>query len=331
VDDAALNHGLSKRQSRKLDRFTLFAIAAIKQALHAASIEITDQIRDRIGMIVGNATGGWGFVESVMYSLYAEGMDTVNPYVATAWFPAAPQGEVSILLRLGGYSKTVSADRLSSGIAVEQSVRLIQAERADVVLAGGAEAPLNALVFNSYLQRERADDGGPLLGEGAVFLAVEEEQRARARNARIYGRIAGIGKGRSLASSMAGALQMGRIGTAEVDHIFLDARNGERGIAAECQIIDEIFGRRSDLSVSAPKSMCGDLIGAGMAADIAIGCLGLVRQTVLPTPGEPGRPAGDRHLQHVVGQPAEKPLRYVLVNGQDAYGQSMSVLLGSEA
>lgn len=330
VDDAALNHELSRRQSRKLDRFTLLAIAAIRQALRDATIEITDDIRDRIGMIIGNATAGWTFVESVMYSLYVEGMDTVNPYVATAWFPAAPQGEASILLGLGGYSKTVSADRLSSGIALEQSVRLILAERADIVLAGGAEAPLNALVFNSYLRREKDGKRMPRLGEGAVFLVVEDEQRARARNSKIYAHIAGIGKGRSLADSMPRALQMGRVGITEVGHVFLDARDGERGIAAECQIIDKIFDHPSDLSVSAPKSMYGDLVGADMAADIAIGCLALARQTVLPTAGDLEHISGDWHLNHVLGQPATKALKYLLVNGRDAYGQSMSILLGSE-
>lgn len=326
VDDSLLDHGLTKRQARKIDRFSLLAIAAVRSALRDAGIEVNDQNRDSLGMIIGNATGGWSFVEPIMYGLYTEGTEAVNAYVATAWFPAAPQGEISILLRLGGYSKTVSADRASAGQALEQAMRVVQAGRQDMMLAGGSEAPLNGLVFNAYQRRARKT-GGYRLGEGAAFLLVEDAEHARTRGSKVYGRLVSMGRGPSQVDAMREALELGRVGEKEVDCVILDARDEAEGLEEECRSLTRVFGAASDVWVSAPKSLYGDLIGAGMAVDAAVGCLSLNRQEVLPTAASMGRLLDAQHIRHVVGRPEPRPLRHVLVHGRDDYGQSLVMLL----
>ena len=155
VDDQMLDHGLSIRQLKKLDRFTILSLAATRRALEDADIDVNSEACKGIGIVVGNCTAGWKYVEPMMYQLYTEGMEAINSYVATAWFPAAPQGEASILYGLGGYSKTISADRLSSGLALAQSIKVLENGHVDLMLAGGAESPFSSLVYNAFLQSER--------------------------------------------------------------------------------------------------------------------------------------------------------------------------------
>lgn len=338
IDDQQLEHQLSKRQTKKLDRFTILSIATTRQALIDSNIEVNDKNRERIGIIVGNCTAGWTYVEPEMYKLYTNGMKDVGPYVATSWFPAAPQGEISILYGIEGYSKTVCADRISAGIAIEQALRVIQSGEVDTMLAGCSEAPLNSLVFNAYLQGGQIsptgnyqpftpEADGNLLGEGAATLIIENAERAEARNAKIYCEILAIGKNSLLVEAMRSCLQAANVKGNEIDYVVLDATGEVKKDDEEYQAIKELLGENANLRISAPKSLYGNLVSASMAVNIAVGCLSLERQTVLPTAGEVEKIKPSSIGKHVVGIPENHPMKYVLVNERDEDGQSLVILL----
>ena len=337
VDDGGIDAGVSRRNAKKMDRFTLLALSAARAVLADAELE-GEALRERVGMMIGNATGGWAFVEPMMYGLYSEGMHHINPYVATAWFPAAAQGEISIHHRLGGYSKTLSADRLSGGLALEHAARLVQSGREPVILAGGAEAPLSALVVNAYRTAGGSSDldahaafeegrSGAVLGEGAAFAALEDHAHARQRGARIRARLRGVGRGASLEDAIRVALTSAGKQPRDVDYVILDGAGKGRLDALEYEALGRVFAGHDALRMSAPSRLYGDMIGATCAASFVVGCLALEHQTAFPTP------KGERPLlappvgSLVVDAPVALPMKNVLVYGRDDAGRAIALLV----
>ncbi|WP_437957072.1 beta-ketoacyl synthase N-terminal-like domain-containing protein [Sorangium sp. So ce119] len=338
VDDGELEPGISKRNAKKIDRFTLLAMSAARAALVDAGLAESDA-RDRVGMVIGNATGGWTFVEPMMYGLYTEGMHAINAYVATAWFPAAAQGEISIFHRLSGYSKTLSADRLSSGLALHHAARVVESGREPVILAGGAEAPLSALVLNAHraagacsegTEHAAFDEGGSraLLAEGAAFVALEDEAHARARGARVRAKLRGLGRAARLEDAIRGALSSAGCGPRDVDLVILEGAGKPELDAVEYEALGAVFAGHEALRMSAPTRLYGDAIGAAFAANFAVGCLALERQAAAPTPaaarGLRAPPVG----AHVVERPLPMPIRHALVHGRDDAGRAVALVLG---
>ena len=323
VEEQGFEPGVSRRQAKKLDRFTLLAIAAVRGALRDARLSAAELSRETLGMVIGNSLGGWAFVEPMMYGLYSRGMESINAYVATAWFPAAAQGEVSIQLGIRGYSKTVSADRVSAGVAVIQAARCLEAGRLEAVLAGGAEAPLTPLVLNAYLQAGGGD--GEPLGEGAAFLVMEKQAQARARGAREYAEVLGVGHAASLHESMRACLDAAGVAPAGVDAVLVAGPPSE---AEEQAALRELFGGRSSLRVTSPRTLYGDTVAASMAMDVASACLCLERQALLPSSAAWEEASAYHPFQPVVGTTWPARLRKVLVNGRDSEGRGVSILLG---
>jgi len=136
--------GLSRRELKKLDRFSVLAIAAARSTL--ASSTLSPEEWNRCGVFTGNMVGGWTFTESQLRNLHRAGLSEVSPYLATAWFPAAPQGQITIHFRMKGFSKTISTDRCAGAQAIGLASELIGEGKCDVLLAGGAEAPCTPFV-----------------------------------------------------------------------------------------------------------------------------------------------------------------------------------------
>ena len=337
VADLDLCHELPRRLTKRLDRFTVMAIVVTLQALADAALEVTAANREGLGLILGNSTGGWSFVEPQLYGLYRTGdLDAIDGYVATAWFPTAPQGEISILLGIGGFSKTVSAENLSVGFALEQAMAVLEEGRLRAVLVGGSEAPLSALVYSSLVAEGRIsasgrfvpfhpEADGSLVGEGAAMLVVEDVGHARDRGARVLAAIDAIGFGGDLGESMASCLRCAGLPPAAVDYVVLDGRGAPDADRDEYAAIDAVFDH--DVLVSAPKSMYGDLLGASMGADLVTACLALKRQVVPPSATAAAGPRRSPAGRHVAGLAEPAQIRHVLVNGRDNYGHCMSVLL----
>jgi hypothetical protein len=166
LQDLYTSASIGIREARKLDRFSLLALAAAKAAIRESNL--TADTLSTCGVFSGNMMGGWTFTEPQVRTLHRDGLDCVSPYLATAWFPGAPQGQISIHLGLNGFAKTIATDRCSGSQAVGMAYQRIRAGLEPALfLAGGAEAPLTPFVAASLSQIVNHGAG---VVEGAAYL-----------------------------------------------------------------------------------------------------------------------------------------------------------------
>jgi len=304
---------LSGRLIKKIDVFSHLALVASQQALEDSKVDLEKIDKNRVGVFMGNALGGWLFAETELRDLYLEGREGISPYMASAWFPAAPQGQVTIYYGLKGYSKTVVADRASSALAIWYGAKVLNNKKSDFVLAGGMEAPVTpyallcantcgSLSKNNMTPRRayRPYDlyrDGFVIGEGSSIVMLEREAEAVKRGVSIYGFIRGVGfssdgihrmkyslKPEALEYALNECLKDCGWSKDSIDYICLDAEATQLGDALEVQALKNVFGDKlKDISLSAPKSMFGNLLGAQSALDLAATLLSMQQGLVLPT------------------------------------------------
>ena len=304
---------LSGRLIKKIDVFSHMALVASEQALRDSGIDLENMDKNRAGVFMGNAIGGWLFAETELRDMYIEGREGISPFMASAWFPAAPQGQVTIYYGFKGYSKTIVADRASSALALWYGAKTVAQGKNDFVLAGGMEAPITpyallcantygSLSMNNLNPRTayRTYDlyrDGFVLGEGSAMVMLEKESSAHKRGVNIYGFIKGIGfssdgfhyarsrpDSENLEYAIGEAIKDAGWKKNEIDYICLDAEATVMGDYLETQALKNVFGKAiHDISLSAPKSIFGNLLGAQTALDLAVTLLSMEHSTVLPT------------------------------------------------
>jgi len=306
IENLNTNH-LPRRLLKKMDRFSVMALTATEEALKDAFLDLTQEDPYKIGIFTGNALGGWLYAETELRDLYVEGREGVSPYLASAWFPAAPQGQISIYYGIKGYSKTVVADKASALMAIGYAAQVIGHKKIDVALAGGTEAPVTpyALLCCSTegsisrrpyrpFDKER---NGFVIGEGAGILVLEDVEHALKRGINIYGFIKGYGSfcdgvdrimpdpnGKGLAKAIKAALDTAGYEPEEIDYICADGVGTKWGDISETRAIKEVFGSYAKkIPVSAPKSMFGHLLGASGAVDLIITFLAMQDGVIPPT------------------------------------------------
>jgi 3-oxoacyl-(acyl-carrier-protein) synthase len=308
---------LALRFAKRTDRFTHMAVVAVRQALADAAITVGGDVApERVAVMVGNILGGWEFAERELRKLWVEGARAVSPYQATAWFPAAPQGNISIDQGIKGPARTFIADRASGAYAVVHGAAAIARGQADVVIAGGTEAPLSpygwlCLETSGLVAKAKSDvpddamyrpfdagHAGSVFGEGSVFLILEREETARRRGAEIYGEIAGWGlttdgympyytvepSGQVLARAMKTAVGMSGITPADVGAVFAHGSAIPVEDVTEAYAIQEALGDAAErVPVTVPKATYGHLLGAAAPADIALSLWAMRAGKIPPT------------------------------------------------
>ncbi len=153
IDDLEKYTHVSERLLKKIDAFSHMALVASELAIQDAGIDIKNEDLNLVGIFLGNAIGGWLYAETELRDLYIEGREGVSPYMASAWFPAAPQGQVSIYYGIKGFSKTVVSDRASSLMALGYARKVLSKNKLNMILSGGTEAPVTPyalLCCNTY-------------------------------------------------------------------------------------------------------------------------------------------------------------------------------------
>jgi 3-oxoacyl-(acyl-carrier-protein) synthase len=307
----AFSH-VSSRLLQKIDPFSHMALIASELALKDASIDFAQENLNRIGIFMGNALGGWLYGETELRDLYLEGREGVSPYMASAWFPAAPQGQVSIYYGIKGYSKTVVSDRASSLMAMGYAVKVLGKDKVDFIIAGGMEAPLspygllccntngdlsldNAHPEAAYKPFDKNRDGF-VVGEGAAMFILEGLERLKAKNKKALAVITGYGTtcdgvdrikpnadGKELARAISIALEDASTKPQDIDYISLDGAATKEGDVSEVRAIKEVFGARAkEIPASAPKTIFGNLLGASGAMDVAATILAMEHGMVPP-------------------------------------------------
>ncbi len=336
VSDENLTKGISSRVLRKLDRFTLLSMQAFQQTQESSKLNSEEM--NPFGILLGNSTGGWTFVEPQMNNVYNGNYDTLSPYVATTWFPTAPQGEISIQNKITGYSKTFAADALSAGYALEHASYLIQRGYLPGAFIGGVESPLSPLVYNACIRGEpisssgiylpfHKQSNGYILGEGAGFLSVESYEYACQRKAKPLARIAGLGIGSSLSDAIKTCLEQSKTRPEEVDCIFLDAKGTVAYDEQEYADLAKCFSSCATPYLTTTKTLHGSLLAADFAVQLSMAVSTLVHQRV-----PRGLWSKNNHKlppfgQLVLDHPVDVKIENILLYARNLDGVSISVLI----
>ncbi len=333
---------VSSRLLKKIDVFSHMALVGSELAMQDAQLKLEEENLNRAGIFMGNALGGWLFAETELRDLYIEGREGVSPFAASAWFPAAPQGQISIKYQMKGYSKTVVADRASSLMAIAYGARTLARGKDDFVLAGGMEAPVtpyallccqtsgmltkhNSNPSEAYKPYDKNRDGFAL-AEGAGVLILETQERVKKRGIKVYANIIGYGTttdavdrihpakdGVELANAIKIALKDAQLDPKDVDYICLDGAATKIGDITETKAIKSVFeGYAKKIPVSAPKSIFGNMLGACGALDVVTTVLAMENGMVPPTINLKD-PDPECDLDYCPNKAQEKEIKYALV------------------
>jgi len=298
IDDLEKYSHISERLAKKIDAFAHMALIAAELALQDAGIDIKKEDPNLVGIFLGNAIGGWLYAETELRDLYIEGREGVSPYMASAWFPAAPQGQVSIYYGIKGFSKTVVSDRASSLMALGYARKVLAKNKLNIILSGGMEAPVTPyalLCCNTYgaLSGDNKNPQGAyrpfdkkrsgfVIGEGSGIVVMEGLERAKKRKANILGYISGYGTtcdgvdrinpaadGLELARAIKMALTEAEVNPEKIDYISLDGLATDIWDDSEIKAIRAVFGDGAKgIPLGCPKTMFGNLLGASGALDL---------------------------------------------------------------
>ena len=313
VDEFDADAYMDAKLARRLDRYNHFAIAATRMAIADAGLDRVTLDPDRVGVQMGSALGGAAKGEAEAAVLYAGNHRSIDPRVALTTFVGAASCSVAIEFGFTGPNSTNAMSCASGTIAVGEAMRLIRDGSADVVIAGGVEAPLAPLCFGAFaliramstrnVDPDRAcrpfDRGrdGFIMGEGACVLILESWHHAVARGAHIYAEVAGFASttdafhmaaprpdGSQSARAMSLALGNAHVEPHDVDFISPHGSSTPLNDATETAAIKTVFGERAyTIPVSGSKPYHAHSLGASGAMEAAVCCLAIDRGWIPPT------------------------------------------------
>ncbi len=342
---------------RMLDRVSQLALIAAAQAVADARLDLGSADLDRCGVCVGTGSGGAATSDEGYHTIYAERSDRVKPYTVLASMHNAPASWVGIEYGLRGPNLTFSTACSSSAVAIGEAARRIAYGEVDLMLAGGAEAPLCYGVLRAWeamrttASVDTRDPGascrpfsaqrtGLVLGEGSAFLVLEEWQRAEARGAPIHAEFRGYGLTTDAthitrpsvagqAAAMRAALRSARLDGRAIGYVNAHGTATLQNDPIETQALKEVFGSHcAELPVSSTKSMHGHLLGAAGALEFVI-AVGSLERRILPPTMHLDDPDPACDLDYVAGRARSGvPLRAVMSNSF-AFGGTNAVLIAS--
>ena len=350
---------LSRKDVRKYDNFTLYAMETTAQALEHAQLDLEQINKRRVGVVWGSGNGGFQtFQEQVIEFAQGDGIPRFNPYFIPKVLVDIVSGVLSIQYGfLGPNYSTISACA-SANHAISDAFNLIRLGKADVIITGGSEAAIceagiggfNALKALSTKNDEYATASRPfdetrdgfVMGEGAATLILEDLEHAQKRGAKIIAEVLGTGmaadayhltgthpEGLGAIIGMEEALLEAKLKPEQIDYINAHATSTPLGDDSELLAMNHVFGKRPSLMVSATKSMTGHLLGAAGAIEGLISALACERDEVPPTINTQSvqEPFSDNY-DFVLGKGKKKTINYALSNNFGFGGHVCSVVLG---
>jgi 3-oxoacyl-[acyl-carrier-protein] synthase II len=313
VADFVPTDHIEERRARRLDRYSQFTIAATRMALADAHLDLAREDPDRVGAMMGTALGGVAHGEKNYHAFLTVGPRAVDPALALTVFAGAASCNIAIEFGCTGPNSTNGMSCASGAIAIGDGFRAIVRGDADVMLAGGAEAPLAPLCFGAFAiiraMSTRNDDpthasrpfdagrDGFVMAEGAAVLVLEERSRALARGAPVYAELCGFGltndahhmtaprpDGRQAARAMRNALGEAHVTPGEVGYINAHGSSTPLNDPTETSAIKQVFGDLAyRVALSGTKGYYGHALGASGAIEAAICALASRRGWLPPT------------------------------------------------
>ncbi|MBT1065029.1 beta-ketoacyl-ACP synthase II [Bowmanella sp. Y26] len=304
---------MPKKESKKMDLFIQYGVAAGMQALKDSGLQICEANAGRVGVAVGSGIGGLGLIEENHSKLLSSGPRKISPFFVPSTITNMISGFLSIMEGLKGPNLNIVTACTTGVHNIGIAARTIAYGDADAMLAGGAEAAITPLGLGGFAAARalsaRNDDpkaasrpwdkdrDGFVMGDGAGVVMLEEYEHAKARGAKIYAELVGFGmsgdayhmtsppsEGQGAAAAMAHALADAGVNADQVGYINAHGTSTPAGDVAEAQAVKSIFGASaSQVMVSSTKSMTGHLLGAAGAVEAIFTALSLVHQVVPPT------------------------------------------------
>ncbi|MFT5939974.1 MAG: 3-oxoacyl-[acyl-carrier-protein] synthase II [Paraglaciecola sp.] len=355
VKDFNAEQYIPKKETKKMDRFIQFGIAAGKQALADSGLVISEQNADRVGVAIGSGIGGLGLIEENHSKMLEFGPKRISPFFVPATITNMISGFLSIMEGLKGPNLNIVTACTTGVHNIGVAARTIAYGDADAMLAGGAEASICRLGIGGFAAARALstrndspqiasrpwdkDRDGFVMGEGAGVIMLEEYEFAKARGAKIYAELVGFGmsgdahhmtspptNGEGAAASMRNTLKDARINPEQVGYINAHGTSTYAGDIAEVAAVKSVFASHANtVLVSSTKSMTGHLLGAAGAIEAIFTILALRDQVAPPTINLDNPDAGC-DLDFVANHAKSIKMDYALCNSFGFGGTNGSLL-----
>ncbi len=313
VKDFVPEDYIDKKEAKKMDRFTQYAVAASKLAIEDANIDLRNIKKERFGVIIGSGIGGLETFEEQHKKLLEKGPKRVSPFFIPMMIGNMAAGQISIMLGAKGVNETIVTACASSTNAIGDAFKVIQRGDNDIIVTGGTEASITPMALAGFsamkalstnnLEPSKASRpfdkyrDGFVMGEGAGVLILEELQHALEREAKIYGEVIGYGAtadayhittpsegGEGAARAMKMALDDAEIQPEDVDYINAHGTSTSYNDALETAAIKGVFKEHAyRLKISSTKSMTGHLLGAAGGIEACVCALAITNGYIPPT------------------------------------------------
>ncbi len=355
VKDFTTDGVIDKKEARRMDRFSQFALVASDEAIKDADLDLEKVDRDRLGVIIGSGIGGYNTMETEFFKLFEKGPKRVSPLYIPMAISNIAAGNVAIKYGAQGICTSVVTACASGTNSIGEAYRNIKHGYSDIIIAGGTEAPItksgvsgftNMKALNSLNDVNRAsipfdkDRSGFVIGEGAGILIIESLEHAQKRGAKIYGEIVGYGSncdayhitspapnGEGAKKAMKLAIDEAGIKPEDIGYINAHGTSTPYNDKFETLAIKNLFGEKAyDVAISSTKSMTGHLLGAAGAVE-AIVCLKTMEEGFIPPTIGYKEKDEECDLDYVPNAGKEKNVEYTLSNSLGFGGHNATLVI----
>lgn len=348
---------IDKKEAKRMDRFTQYAVAGAKMAAEDAGMDPLRLAKDRVGVILGSGIGGIETMEESCRVLFEKGPGRISPFFVPMMISNMAAGQAAIALGVTGPNITVVTACASGTNAIGDAFKLIQRGAAEVVITGGTEASVTPLALAGFCSMKAlstnneepekasrpfdAKRDGFVMGEGAGILVLEDLEHAQKRGARIYAEVLGYGAtadayhitapapdGKGAAGAMREAINDAGLKPEDVDYINAHGTSTDLNDKYETMAIKAVFGEHAPkLAISSTKSMTGHLLGAAGGIELVATALTVVNDLVPPTINLE-HPDPECDLDFVPNKARRMQVDYALSNSFGFGGHNATLLIG---
>ncbi|WML51629.1 beta-ketoacyl-ACP synthase II [Neobacillus sp. PS3-12] len=346
---------MERKEARKMDRFTQFAVAAAQMAVKDANLTINEENSHRVGVWIGSGIGGMETFEQQFEIFQNRGYKRVSPFFVPMLIPDMATGQVSIMLGARGFNSCTVTACATGTNSIGDAFKVIQRGDADAMITGGAEAPITKMSVAGFCANTALSNNpdpatacrpfdknrnGFIIGEGSGIVVLEELEHALARGAKIYGEIVGYGAtgdayhitapapgGEGGARAMKMALNDAGIAPEGIDYINAHGTSTEYNDKFETAAVKEVFGDHAyKLAMSSTKSMTGHLLGAAGGIEAIFSVLA-IRDSILPPTINYETPDPECDLDYVPNTARPQAINTVMSNSLGFGGHNATIVL----
>lgn len=355
LKDFNIEDYMDKKEAKRMDKYCQYAMVAAEEAVKNSNLDIESLNKERFGVIIGSGIGGLETITVEYKKLMEKGPNRVSPFMIPMIIGNIAAGNVAIKYGAKGVCSTVVTACATGTNAIGEAFEMIKSGRADVIIAGGCEAPIVDIAmagFSSLTALTKSEDplrasipfdkerNGFVMGEGAGIVILESLDHARSREAKIYGEMLGYGAtcdafhitqpspdGEGAARAMKMAIEEAQIEASDISYINAHGTSTPYNDKFETLAIKSVFGEDAyKIPISSTKSMIGHLLGAAGAVE-AIVCIKSLEEGFIPPTIGLKIQDEDCDLDYVPNVGRTKQLKYALSNSLGFGGHNASILL----